>query len=522
MTVGLATTFSVLSKTDNESAVRILLPALDSSNATIKEGALATLLKRRNPSGQVEILRRTPTLSQRWKFIIQQHAGRLTGTMRDAMLGSDETQYRNACMAAAMFSNFDLIPTLLTVLEDPSKSKADRAAETMTQLASQLYDELAHPGESGARQDLQWIHQHVVSCLETSVQRFGRHRRREVIEAFLLLVKSDNAVINQILENSHHVSYLVLIDAMSRSSHDGIIRLLLDFLDNQQAPLSILNAAANRCDMKFIRNFLHKVDRNPSDAVLQNLKRMGNVAWMQKYKTIINDLDDAAQHSLVFLVMSLGMAQSQVFSVIEYILQRGKPGGRREAARALAAFNGAEANMVALRALGDDDPQVQANVLPHIRRRGIPGALQCLVKMLDSPHLVVRQAARNALGEFSFARFLGTFEMLDGEARKTTAAIVKKIDQHTIPLLREELRASIRFRRLRGLQIVQVMDVACLVEETLIEMLGDEDEMLRVEAAITLAGCRSPAVRSALEKAARDGSPAVREAAQKTLTSQLG
>ncbi len=517
MAVGLATTFSVLSKTDNESAVRILLPALDSPNATIQEGALAALLSRRNPSGQGEILRRIPLMSQRWKYIIHQHAGRLTGTMREAMLGSDEAQYLNACTAAVLFSNFDLIPTLLTVLEDRLQPKADRAAETMMQLAAQLYDEIAHPGENGVRRDPQWIYQHVVSCLETSVQRFGKHRRREVIEAFLMLVKSNNGIINQILENPHHVSYLVLIDAMSRSSHDGIVRLLLDFFDNPQAPSSVLSVAANRCDMKFIRNFLNKVDRNPSDAMLQNLKRMSDVAWLRSSKNIINNLDDAGQRSLVFFMMSLGFARPRAFSVIEYILQRGKPGGRREAARALAAFNGAEANALALRALGDDDPQVQANVLPHLRRRGIPGALQRLVEMLDSPHLVVRQAAREALGEFSFARFSGTFEMLDGEARKTTAAIVKKIDQHTIPLLRKELQDPARFRRLRGLQIVQAMDVACLVEEAVVEMLRGEDETIRAEAAVTLAGCRSPAVRSALEKAIHDGSAAVREAAQKSL-----
>ena len=337
----------------------------------------------------------------------------------------------------------------------------------------------------------------------------------------MLLVKSNNAVINQILENAHHVSYLVLLDAMSRSSHDGIMRLLLDFFDNPQAPSSVLSVAANRCDINFIRYFLNKAERNPSDAMLQNLKRIGNVAWLRNCKNIVDNLDDAGQHSLVLLVMSLGIARSRVFSVIEYILQRGKPGGRREAARALAAFNGADANVLALRALGDDDPQVQANVLPHLRRRGIPGVLQRLVKMLDSPHLVVRQAVRSTLGEFSFARFLGTFEMLDGDARKTTAVIVKKIDQHSIPLLCEELRAPARFRRLRGLQIVQAMDVACLVEETIIEMLRDEDEMLRAEAAITLAGCRSPAVRSALEKAVRDGSAAVREAAQKSLNESI-
>ena len=186
---------------------------------------MASLLNRRNPSGQEEILRRIPSLSQRWKYIIHQHGGRLTGTMRDAVLGSDETMFNNACTAAVMFSDYDLIPTLLTILEDASQLKVSKGAETLMQLAMQLYDEVAHADKNNSTRDPQWIHQHVVSCLETSVQRFGRHRRREVIEAFLLLANSKNTVLNQILQNAHHVSYLVLVDSMSRSSHDGIMRL---------------------------------------------------------------------------------------------------------------------------------------------------------------------------------------------------------------------------------------------------------------------------------------------------------
>ena len=77
MSNGLATTFRVLSKTSNDSSVRVLLPALDSADPAIQEGALAAILERRNPAGQSEILRRIPSLSQRWKYIIQQHAGRI-------------------------------------------------------------------------------------------------------------------------------------------------------------------------------------------------------------------------------------------------------------------------------------------------------------------------------------------------------------------------------------------------------------------------------------------------------------
>ncbi len=233
--VGLATTFGVLAKTDNQSAVRILLPALDSSNPTIQEGALTALLSRSNPSGQDEIIRRVPHLSERWKYIIHQHSGCLTAAMREAMLVSDDTQYANACTAAVMFGDFNLIPTLLIILEDRHQSKADRAADSMMQLTSQLYDLLARGDESSPRRDPQWFQQHMLSSLETSVERFGKHRRQEVIEAFLMLAKSDNALINLILKNPHHVSYLVLIDVLSRSPHEGIMRLLLDFFDDPQA-----------------------------------------------------------------------------------------------------------------------------------------------------------------------------------------------------------------------------------------------------------------------------------------------
>ena len=493
------------------------MPALDSPDPVIQEGALSALLECRNPGGQSEILRRIPSLSERWKYVIQQHAGRLTGTMRDAVLGSDEALCANACTAAVMFGDYDLLPTLLTVVEDSSQSKADAAAKTLMQLAMQIYDEAAHGDESGARRDPQWIHQHAVSCLETSMQRFGRHRRREVIEAFLLMVNSNNAVLNQILDNPHHVSYLVLVDVMSRSSHAGIIRLLLEYLDNPQMPVPVLSVIINRCDLKFIRNFMQKIGREPSDVLRQNLKRIEMIAWLRNDKNIINNLDDFAQHSLVQLAVASSMPRAQIFSVIECVLQHGKPGGRREAVLALADFNGVEANSLALKALSDTDPEVQANVLPQLRRRGIPGILPRLVETLNSPHLAVRQAARETLSEFSFQRFLGTFDMLDDETRISTAILVKKIDQQSVPLLRAELQSPVRSKRLRGVQIVRIMDIAYQVEELLLGIIHEEDHIMRAETAAALAGCPSPAARSALEKALDDKSIAVQEAAQRSL-----
>ena len=51
--------------------------------------ALIALLKRRTAAGGREILDRMSRMKPEWKTIIRQHRGRLTGALRDAILGTD-------------------------------------------------------------------------------------------------------------------------------------------------------------------------------------------------------------------------------------------------------------------------------------------------------------------------------------------------------------------------------------------------------------------------------------------------
>ena len=168
----------------------------------------------------------------------------------------------------------------------------------------------------------------------------------------------------------------------------------------------------------------------------------------------------------------------------------------------MADFRGAEANTLAMRALRDPDPQVQAKVVPQLRSRNIPGTLSVLLELVESPYDVVRRAAREALAEFSFKRYLATFEMLDAEVRRSTGLLVKRIDPHTVPLLREELKSPMRTRRLRGLAVAQAIEAVEVLEPLVIDLLEDEDHMVRVEAATTLGLAASPAGRGGTPKGA--------------------
>ena len=93
---------------------------------------------------------------------------------------------------------------------------------------------------------------------------------------------------------------------------------------------------------------------------------------MSDVEKILDGLDDVQQHAAVKFAMGSGVPRLAVYGVIEYLLSQGKPGGRRAASAALAEFHGAEANALAMRALRDPDPLVQANVVVQLRAGEFP------------------------------------------------------------------------------------------------------------------------------------------------------
>lgn len=516
MSEGLQATFDLLAATGNEAAVGVLLPGLDSPWTVIRDRSLEAIVTRRNEVGHHEIIRRLHTLDDRARETLEQHPGRMTQALRDAVLSGDRQFCANGCLAAVWLREYDLVPTLVNAVEDQANPNADEAAATLSRLCELLYAELAE-GEAHRGRDPQVIRRRTVAALEDSIRRFGRHKRTEIAEAFVLLVKRDNAALKQILGDPHHVAFLALVDALSRGTSGGVIRLLLSFLDDPAAPTVALSVLAKRTDRKMIAYLLRKIGREPSAVVAKNLKRITTVAWIDGRTGLVAELDDAAQHAAVRLVMASGVARDQAFEMIEHLLAEGRPGGRRAAAEALEQFSGAAANALALRALEDTDPYVQAAVARQLRRRGIPGALPRLLELVESSHAVVRGAVRESLTEFSANRFLAAWDMLEDEARHSTGALVKKIDPQTAPLLAAEMESKLRSRRLRAVAVARTIGSVAELEQSLVGLLEDEDHMVRAAAAEALAEGVTVTSRDALGRALADRSIAVQEAARRSL-----
>jgi HEAT repeat protein len=323
--------------------------------------------------------------------------------------------------------------------------------------------------------------------------------------------------LKRILGNPHDRSFLPLIEALTISRRAGVMRLLLGNLDDPHSPHAILGALAHRSDEPFVRLLLKKIGADPTPAVKANLRRIETIPWLREDLRRLTLLTDLEQQAVMQLAAASGMKRLQVFEVTQYLLRHGNLGGRRAASQVLAEFKGVEANLVAMQALDDVDPQVQVNILLQLRERGIPSAMSRLLELIDSPHQIVREGARECLSEFNFKRYLAAFDLLTPEVRISTGQLVRKVDREALPLLREELACPGRGRRLRALQMVACMEVAPQLEAELTALLSDEDHFVRIEAAQLLVACDTSLTRQALRGAMMDRNVGVQEAAERSL-----
>ena len=517
MSGGLETTVAVLAATKNEAAVDVLIQALHTGQRAIQEGALRALLKRRSHAAQEELVRRWHTLSDRWKAIIAERPGRVAPAVRGAMSSVDAQICANGCEAVLWLHEYDLMPALLNAAEDKQHPYAGRIAATVVTLAELLYDELASPRDYRNRRDPQVVRQHVLASLERSVERFNQHHRPEILEAFLLLVNRDDLTLRNLLQNPYDASYLAIVDLLTTSPRPGVMRLVLNYLDDPLPPLSALNVVSHRHDVPFLRHLLRKLGSDISAQAKDNLRRIEAISWLQDGIAALAALNDAEQQAAVRFLLGSGVERKAVFQTLRQILRHGRPGGRREAALALQAFRGTDANELVLEALGDPDPQVQAQLLAQLRERGVQEALNILLVAIDSPHAVICDAVQKSLADYTFSRYVQAFDKMEDKVRRGTGLLVKKIDAAAIGGLTHELESESHGRRLRGLEMAIAMEAVGRVEPLVVWLLNDEDHIVRTLAAEALVANDSEAARQALQAALSDPHVAVRDAAENTL-----
>ncbi len=517
MSSGWQKTLHHLAHTSNDAALAVLIPLLDSPHQEIQVAALDALLERRSPAGLHEILVRLNRLRPGWENVLAEKGGRMADTFRAAILGQDRRLAAYACEAVCIFREYEAMPALVAAVETPGNPLADLLGRTIVRLAEQLSEGCDHTPDR-RRRDPQIIRRNLLASLEGSVQRFGRHGRKEPLEAFLLLAGRENALLKNVLLDPANACQAEIVNILRSSDKPSVRRLLLSFLDDPHAPLAALHVIAGRMDPAFVTALLNKAAEANRTFASHNFRRMDRLAWAAPDR--IHELEafaETQQATAVRMIASTGMPRSQIVAALAHMAVRGAAEARRAAVAALADYSGPLADAAIGQALQDLDPVVVANAARQIRWRGLPDALARLIRMADHPHEAVRQAVRKSLTEFSFTKYLASFDVLSPEIRTSTGELVRKLDPSTLTGLRSEMAATTRSRRLRAIAMAVAMNAVHELQDALALMIDDHDDRVRLEVVEVLSHLNSPAAHDALQSALNDPSPAVQSAARRAL-----
>jgi HEAT repeat protein len=514
---GLSLTLEHLTKTKNVAAVELLIAGLASSHPATRAGSLRALLDRPNPAGHDAVFQNLKRLDSGSREIIGRRSDRLTRAAVQAVRSSEAGVCAAACEAVLAYRLYDVLPALGAALTRPGRPNAPIIADTILKLTELFYRDLCAPSAESTPKNVENLRRRLTSTLEEVVQKYSLHCRRETIEAFLLLAKPQNIVLRLILRHTQDANHRATVEVLSSSSQGGILRLLLGFLKDQQPPQVVKNVLSGRSDLRFVEHLLETVGDSPPRTVREMLSRIDRLAWAEPGHELLAQLDESGQRRAVRLVSLTSIPRDRALRFLDYLLKEGNDGGRRAAAAALAEFPGEEADRLILESLSDKDPAVRACAIRLLRPRAIPGAMSLLIDFIDCPEKEVRQALHDALPEFIAWHFVRTYQSLPDGLLATAGNLVRKLDPAATATLSLEMRSPSRARRLRAVESAVAMGLMHELELSVRRLLNDEDHMVRVEAAKSLAGCDSMPTWEALRDALLDRSVAVQEAAERSL-----
>ncbi|HYO24158.1 MAG TPA: HEAT repeat domain-containing protein [Lacipirellulaceae bacterium] len=512
-----AQTFETLARSRNEAATAVLLAALESDDRRAFDGAALALVRRRSKAGHLAVLARWHELSDDLKRAIDQSEGRMGGALHDALLSPDEQLFANACEVARESGEFDLAPTLISVAE---QTEGPRSA-IATALVLELVDRLAHaadePDAGGYSRHPETIRKGVLESLERSVERFAIHGKRELIEAFVTLAGPESSTLRAVLEAPHHPCFQTVYDVLNLSTNPAVLDLLTSYLANHEAPGSVRQVVARRTDPPFVAALLGMPLPADSSWLAKNMAGIKALACLASGEAVCKRTAPAGQAAAMRLTSLSGATDETKLDFAAALLARGAQLARLAACESLSLITGQRSNDLVLAALADEDGDVQAAATRQLRSRHIPGTMAKLLELVASPFPQVQAAARESLAEFSFENYMARYETLDNESRRSTGALVALIDMQAIDSLKLEMASPVRRRRLRAIEVAEIMNVTAKVADALVERLDDEDHMVRAAAAAALADCTAMDVRDALVDALSDRSFAVQTAARESL-----
>lgn len=504
------------------SATQLLITALDSPHAAIREAAGTALLESPDARGHTELLLRLAAFPTEFYEKVRSATPKLSPVYRRLLLNGSTEQAVRTLHGMRLSEQFEPLSHAVQSLWAGHDRPLDDAAETIRWAVYRLYELREGARESGATALAVAALRHVDAltlALGGALDHWDELSHGDlVVEGLLILGGVNDPTVRKVLWNGAPPVKELAVQALMTGKHPGLMRLVVDSLATNYPHPKAFEALCRRRDPEFVATLLQAVQKKSGGRLHQNLGQVASIDWLAEDPLDLSIVPPVLQAAVLTLTAHARVPVEVRRNVEEWILRHGCPDARVAATSGASTLEETLVQQVVIESLESPDAGIEAWACTQLRSHNIPGAVMLLIDRLQNPALEVREAARRELFPlFNTARLLELYQDLPAAFGPRAGELLFQVDRDAEASLAHELRHPIRHRRIRAALAVDRLHLQGIAMSALIEMVHDPDALVRRTVSEVLGHWPALESRLALEKLATDASPRVRETAAAAL-----
>ncbi len=463
--MGLDRTFEILGSAPPELAREAYLAAVREDHSAILEHAVDGLLRLGDDEAHQRILERFHALPPGLQERVLSEAKRFVKRIPELAKRPEESLRATAVRFAAVAADLDLAQLAAQLLVGSAESR--RAAGAYFEV---LARRLA-PGKPDRA---------LLSALQSALASHEKHREKAVLRCLLELGPEAQEALLAILAGPGGERRADLVEVLKSQDTDGVAALVLRLARSRDA--GSRQAARDACagkSGKFGRAVLAHLCRLPTHERGLLASRTLELPWWGSLRPELPFLKPEEIERLYSFVDEGEVQPEELSAALSDLFDWGGPQVRLHVVRRAVRGKRPESLPLLARALKEEQDAVQCMAIDALSEMGPPELPRLLVPLINSPYAEVRHKVSRALSRQSFGRFLKRFDSLDPATRELAGRAISKIDESMVDRLADELQSMDSTRRLKALQVLEIVGKEKEVEKHLYDLFRDQDRKIR-------------------------------------------
>lgn len=510
---------AILQASENAAADDALVEGLAAVRPADQKPILDALLARKRERGLAGVVAHFHNLDANLRQEVLDHVSVFFPVLRRVIKAPEEQARLNAVELVGRAGSYRLAYLLGLALHDVRPLVRQRAAAVLRSLADRYFRQekvtLKVLGAEQGRPDMASVQSfslarlaeergYLIAAIGEALTGFEVHQRPEVVETAIWFAAHINERLLSAVANTRSHCGRAVIECMQSTTDPRMVPFAYEALTYRDLRAAVANGIANQRNDAYMTEFVRWAFLTADQRIRRGLAAVRKLAWLDQGIRPIVALPDELYPRAVDLLLAISLPMEQRVSYLRDMLYDGKPEAQRAALWGLISIDDEVSTQVIRTVVHWEDRNLAAIAWREVKRRHPEDTHEPSGGESDDGSPAAEGTVLSPAVRITFERYWNQFDLLEEEDRYRLGRVLVSEDRDLLSQLRQKLVSTAPRERLRGLQVVGLLEIASDLDRELYRLARDPDDYVRSLAVAVLSQIPGPTSERVLLEALID------------------